>query len=86
MPSYADHIAEVFIKPIRSVLAIDDRFPTLDFLISKDAKYTYDDNSARLAKLLEFCRTKNPEWLVDVHDGRGIGDMQLPLATMRQCS
>jgi len=70
MATYEDHISEVFIKPIRSVLAIDDRFPTLQLFLSGDVPHTRDEID-RLAKLLAFCREKNPEWLVDVDDGRG---------------
>lgn len=35
-PSYSDLIHEVLIKPIRTVVVVDDEFPTLDGLLEQE--------------------------------------------------
>lgn len=70
-------IKEVFIDPIRTVIAVDDEYPTLDSLIEKEI-----DNSKgwcggasdvqRVQELLQFARSKPNPWLVDVHDGKDV--------------
>ena len=59
---------EAFLRPIRSVLIVDDEFPTLEKLLNQegDAKH---DNIQRLKELITECRSENRRWLVDVHDG-----------------
>lgn len=86
MSSYTEQIKEVFIQPIRSVLVIDDQFPTLDSLLNGDDLTSFS-NTGQLKDLLEFCRDKSPQWLVDVHDGRGLDgkNEDLPFSSIRQC-
>jgi Response receiver domain len=70
----SDLVRDVYIKPIRSLLAIDDEFPTLDELLDPDiltaglAKKGTD----RLREIIKFARGREVPWLVDVHDGKGI--------------
>lgn len=85
MKSYSDQITDVFINPIRSVLIVDDRFPTLQSLLSEQLTYN-DADKERLTQLLSFCREEPRHWLVDVHDGRGLHELErLPFASLRQC-
>lgn len=72
---YRDLIKEVYIDPIRTVVVIDDEFPSLDGLIAKEL----NDNGAwngkqadvkTVKEILQFCRQKERPWLVDVHDGK----------------
>lgn len=79
---YRDLIQEVFLKPIRSVLIIDDEFPTLDRMLAKffsdvnDAHNTGSvtkENAERVLDLMRYCRDPDRNWLVDFHDGSGIG-------------
>ncbi|WP_019864329.1 response regulator receiver domain [Methylovulum miyakonense] len=74
---YRDLIKEVYIDPIRTVVVIDDEFPSLDGMIAKEL----NENGAWKGKLddvktvkdiLQFCRHKEKPWLVDVHDGSNI--------------
>ncbi|MDD2661099.1 MAG: response regulator receiver domain [Methylococcales bacterium] len=72
---YRDLIREVYIDPIRTVVVIDDEFPSLDGLIAKELKEegAWDgkrDDANKVKEILQFCRKKENAWLVDVHDGK----------------
>jgi hypothetical protein len=82
---YSNYIAEAFIKPISSVLAIDDLFPTLDTYLNPSANLYAEKDVERLRQLVAYCRQQDPQWLVDVHDGKNMGAHPLPIASMRQC-
>lgn len=65
--TYLDFISEVYIKPIRSTIIVDDKFPTLENFLNSQL-----ENKTEGVKLLEIvttCRSAN--WIVDVHDGSG---------------
>ncbi|WP_180102109.1 response regulator receiver domain [Acinetobacter sp. YH12126] len=71
---YNELIEEAFIKPIRSVMVIDDEYPTLNSLIT-NLQTTQDpvgkykpENLERLKNIIEMCHQKK-EWVVDVFDG-----------------
>ncbi|MGO9556990.1 MAG: response regulator receiver domain [Syntrophobacteraceae bacterium] len=93
--NYRDLIQEVFINPIRSVLIVDDEFPTFDVMLAdflsadkkSHAKSTVTtDNAERVSKLMSYCRDSDRNWLVDVHDGRGIEntDGEEPITHLHQ--
>jgi hypothetical protein len=70
-------IKEVFIDPIRTVVVIDDEFPTIDALIGKELKATTsppwkEEDLTRVKQILDFARQKDRPWLVDVHDAKQI--------------
>lgn len=70
-------IQEVFIDPIRTVIVVDDEYPTLDSLSAKEAgaKDCWNgepENVLRVRDLLGFARSKVRPWLVDVHDGKKV--------------
>lgn len=81
-PSYRDLIKEAFIDPIRTAVVVDDEYPTLDELLANadqrqdvntDANALQGrkrENYSRVQQILKFCRTQEPPWLVDVHDGK----------------
>ncbi|HEY8036659.1 MAG TPA: response regulator receiver domain [Methylobacter sp.] len=74
---YRDLIKEVYIDPIRTVVVIDDEFPSLDGLIAKELKDDgawngKSDDANTVKEILQFCRQKEKPWLVDVHDGKKI--------------
>lgn len=74
---YRDLIREVYIDPIRTVVVIDDEFPSLDGLIARELKEegAWDgkpDDANKVKEILQFCRKKEKAWLVDVHDGKYI--------------
>lgn len=87
---YTEHIRRAFIDPIRSVLAIDDEYPTIDHILACDEdqlkNLARNENWHRLEKLVRFCRSRSQELLIDVHDGSG-EDLAhgLPLKSLRQC-
>ncbi|MCF5167037.1 hypothetical protein GIW45_23950 [Pseudomonas congelans] len=71
--TYREFIEEVFIKPIRTAVVVDDEFPTLDeFLLNPEAasKKRYAE---RAKDIISFCRARRPHpWIVDIHDGQNI--------------
>lgn len=74
---YSKLVAEVYIDPIRSVVVVDDEFPTLDALIAKEMGepkgWTGNIRDVEAVRdILAFCRNRSRPWLVDVHDGREI--------------
>lgn len=74
---YRDLIREVYIDPIRTVVVIDDEFPSLDGMIAKelneDVAWKGKPVDVETVKeILQFCRHREKPWLVDVHDGNNI--------------
>jgi CheY-like chemotaxis protein len=68
-------LQEVYIAPIRSVLVVDDEFPSLDGLLEDPGRVAsaQSANAIDLLKgILNHCRTRPEPWLVDVHDARRI--------------
>lgn len=81
-------IREAFIDPIRTVIMVDDEYPTLDSLAAKEvgdegAKWSGKiDEVQRVRRLLQFARNRSKPWLVDVHDGKKISmDAEQGIAT-----
>ena len=75
--TYSDLVKEVYIDPIRTVIVIDDEFPSLDGMIAKELgdkqPLTWDNaNVQKVKEILSFCRSKEKPWLVDVHDGKKV--------------
>lgn len=71
--SYEQLIKEAYIFPIRSVLVVDDEFPSLDGYIStalnqRAQKALGVENVELVRDILSFCRKKDRPWLVDIHD------------------
>lgn len=85
-------IKEVFIDPIRTVIAVDDEYPTLDSLIEREIDNTKGwsgsaDDVQRVQELLGYARSKPNPWLVDVHDGKDVtSDAEQKLAPHLQHS
>ena len=79
---YDSFIGEVFINPIRSVLIVDDDFPTFDEVLHLRLGDHQDDttaprkdwrrNPARIRSVVERFRKNDPPLLVDIHDGTNI--------------
>jgi hypothetical protein len=69
-------IREAFIEPIRTVVVVDDEYPTLDSLTAKEIKAETGAWGGQVTAvenvrgLLNFARARAKPWLVDVHDGR----------------
>jgi len=79
----ADLVRDVYITPIRSLLAIDDEFPTLDELLDPEISKNVLDKKGtdRLREIIKFARERNVPWLVDVHDGQDIdGGQEIKIA------
>lgn len=78
---YSAFVEEAFVKPIRSVLIVDDDYPTFDEMldaeIAKDGdqlpkhKEWYKD-PARIKKVIASFRTPKRPLLVDIHDGANV--------------
>jgi len=70
-------IWEVFIEPIRTVIVVDDEYPTLDSLAAKEVEAADGwkgnrQDVQRVRQLLAFARTRDKPWLIDVHDGKKV--------------
>lgn len=80
---YDEFINEAFVQPIRSVLIIDDDYPTFDDILNSDeiegrrgvseAGKSWRENPARIRQVLNTFRTSNPPMLIDIHDGQNVG-------------
>ncbi|MCU4638704.1 response regulator receiver domain [Acinetobacter courvalinii] len=78
---YKDLIKEAFIAPIRSVMVIDDEYPTLTNLISViknqgQNKYKVE-NLERLQNIIKMCHGEM-KWTVDVFDGKDSIQSHIP--------
>lgn len=80
-PITKNFIEDAFIEPIRSVLIVDDEYPTLDGLLEGcesginywiDCSAKKKNNAKELLQFAEFCRAPGRGWLVDVHNGKNI--------------
>ena len=76
---YADFVAEAYIEPIRSVVIIDDDYPTYDEVLSAEIKddavpesKAWRRNPERIRKVIRRFRERTPPLLVDIHDGKNV--------------
>lgn len=79
---YRAFIEEAFIDPIRSVLIVDDDYPTYDDILDSgqgsggaagaSANKAWRKQPDRVANLIGTFRRKTPPLLVDVHDGANV--------------
>lgn len=71
--AYGTLIKEVFIDPIRTVVVVDDEFPTLGALLDKETRdenrHWEPDNTWRAREIIGFCRDEKRRWMVEIHDG-----------------
>jgi len=70
--TYGELIEEAFIRPIRSVVVVDDEFPTLDGLLDRtpgalSPPSAEDVQSVR--DIIRVCHGDDRRWMVEVHDG-----------------
>lgn len=70
---YSSFIKEAFIDPIRSVLIIDDEYPTIENfltnLIDNNSQNKYK-NPGQILDVINGFRDVEPALIVDIHDGR----------------
>lgn len=80
MMSYEQFIEEAFINPIRSVLMIDDDYPTYDDILgpSEDSdreishQKSWIQEPTRLRRVIRKFRGKTSPPLIDIHDGANV--------------
>jgi hypothetical protein len=71
--SMPDLVKEAYIDPIRSVMVVDDEYPTLTkFITGQDTSEQVDRD--RLLDVTEVCRHHENNWMLDVHDGQFTGE------------
>ena len=78
--TYKDLVAEAFLRPIRSVLIVDDDYPTLHEILLSDSerKRQYGDKDwnrsshsrARVRRVIDQFRGPGAPYMLDIHDGR----------------
>lgn len=80
---YASFISEAFIKPIRSVLIVDDDYPTIEDIVDLEIRHAGDNNARRNGKkwydspdriknVIDNFRRPERSLLVDIHDGQNV--------------
>lgn len=74
---YIDFIKKAFIDPIRTVVVVDDEFPSLDGLIQREQspepkKPWNEADIERVSKILNVCRQPDRHWFVDIHDAETV--------------
>ena len=79
---YQDFIKEAFVDSIRSVLIVDDDYPTFDEVLRAqqdlnnekeiDKDKDWYNNPERIREVIRKFRNNNPPLLVDIHDGRNV--------------
>ncbi len=72
--SLSSLVSEAFIEPIRSVLIIDDRYPTWETIFGQsgydpEKRDLWEERENMLAVVSQF-RAKSPALIVDIHDGK----------------
>lgn len=83
---YAKFIAEAFVEPIRSVLIVDDDYPTLDEILEREiakkgeggplaTNKTWYQNPERIKRVIGGFRKPERPLLVDIHDGANVDAM-----------
>ena len=78
--SYEQFIREAFIDPIRSVLIVDDDYPTYDDVLEQQGKScgavssekSWPRNSSRIREQIRRFRDRSRPLLVDIHDGTNV--------------
>ena len=80
---YCEFIEEAFIHPIRSVLIVDDSYPTYDEVLhaqhllntggTPDFQKNWRNKPEQIRGTIRKFRENNPPLLVDIHDGMNIG-------------
>jgi hypothetical protein len=71
-------IREAFIDPIRTLIVVDDEYPTLDSLTDKESGVMTNwsdkkrENITNVREFLAFARDKERSWLIDVHDATDV--------------
>lgn len=65
-PGVAALIDKAFIEPIRTVMLIDDKFPTLKLAVQQFSRDSVDEEWSRASRLWVGCR--NRRWLCDVEN------------------
>ena len=78
--TYKSLVAEAFLDPIRSVLIVDDDYPTLHEILTPHAERSqrYGDKDwhkshrsrARVKRVIEQFRGPNAPYMLDIHDGQ----------------
>ncbi len=83
--SFGDLVHEAFIKPLRSVLIVDDHYPTWEEIFnakldgsnksdktetrSRSKKWHNTDTAREVSNLVSEFRRQNPGFIIDIHDG-----------------
>lgn len=80
--AYGSFIDEAFLRPIRSVLIVDDDYPTFDELLTAEIdtaagkepvrKKAWYGHPERIKKVIDRFRDKSRPLLVDIHDGSNV--------------
>lgn len=83
--SFSELVNEAFIKPLRSVLIVDDQYPTWEEIFnsqvvqdqknesievrSVNKKWRSEETSTEIFRLVDRFRRQNPGFIIDIHDG-----------------
>ncbi|MDU7133111.1 response regulator receiver domain [Phytobacter diazotrophicus] len=67
---YRPHLKAAYIDPIRTVIVIDDEYPTIDDLIVTGKDNFEPENIERLEQIIKVSRSRDYNWLLDVYNGK----------------
>lgn len=93
---YKQFVDEAFIDPIRSVLIVDDEYPTIEGVLEQYSNRDGDEPHARttawsraatrIRNVVTKFRAQSPPLLLDIHDGQydGAGDRRFPGGRLHQ--
>ena len=92
---YKRFVDEAYIEPIRSVLIVDDDYPTIDEILELRQSLLDDGTDHgeklwlrqpdRLALMIQAFRQRQPPLLVDIHDGTDISNDTKMATHLHQC-
>ncbi|MCX4187023.1 response regulator receiver domain [Methylophaga sp. OBS4] len=81
--AYESHIWEAFIEPIRSVLIVDDKYPTIEQVLVAQAdnkQLVPQTNPKEVLNVIKNFRNRDPALIVDIHNGEGDGNDRVTLS------
>lgn len=78
--SYGGFIQQAFIDPIRSVLIIDDKYPTIEQILTNQINGEQQkiyEKPQQILNVVKGFRDDNPGLIVDIHDGSADAEEEL---------
>ena len=74
--NYSDLVKDAFINPIRSVLIVDDEYPTWETILKPESESDskWGKSRSKVLDMVTAFRANSPSLIVDIHDGSLLKD------------